>query len=273
MGDRRCNVFNNANPSSGKAMLVRPNSTMESFLQQASEKLRIRGTTIYNEHGGEIDDLDLVRDNDNLYISAGEPFHAKGGPARAAVKGNSTLYSIAIMGPGSVGKSALTLQYVQGIFVIDYDPTIEDAYRKNLSIDGDACMLDILDTAGQEDYVALRNCWCREKDGFLLVFSVDSRSTFVELPSFYEQLQTLNEHKMPPVILVGNKCDTDERQVSEEEGRQMAQRFGAAAYIETSAKKNINVERAFLQIIREIRKTRSNAPIPAPEKKSWCFLF
>ena len=89
----------------------------------------------------------------------------------------SPLISIAVMGPGSVGKSALTLQYVQGVFMEEYgkyfifgwncyelrplshdtDPTIEDAYRKNTVIDAEPCMLDILDTAGQEVSLVMKN--------------------------------------------------------------------------------------------------------------------
>lgn len=45
-------------------------------------------------------------------------------------------------------KSALTVQFVQGIFVEKYDPTIEDSYRKQVEIDGQQCMMEILDTAG-----------------------------------------------------------------------------------------------------------------------------
>lgn len=53
----------------------------------------------------------------------------------------------------------MTLRYVQGVFVKDYDPTIEDAYRKSILLDDANCVLDILDTAGQEDYTALRSTW------------------------------------------------------------------------------------------------------------------
>ena len=51
---------------------------------------------------------------------------------------------------GGVGKSALTIQLIQNHFVPEYDPTIEDSYRKQVVIDGETCLLDILDTAGQE---------------------------------------------------------------------------------------------------------------------------
>jgi len=55
-------------------------------------------------------------------------------------------YKIVVLGSGGVGKSALTVQFVQGIFVEKYDPTIEDSYRKQVEVDGQQCMLEILDT-------------------------------------------------------------------------------------------------------------------------------
>jgi small GTP-binding protein len=57
-------------------------------------------------------------------------------------------YKLVVLGSGGVGKSALTVQFVQGIFVEKYDPTIEDSYRKQVEIDGQQCMMEILDTAG-----------------------------------------------------------------------------------------------------------------------------
>lgn len=61
-------------------------------------------------------------------------------------------YKIVVLGSGGVGKSALTVQFVQGIFVEKYDPTIEDSYRKQVEVDGQQCMLEILDTAGTVSY-------------------------------------------------------------------------------------------------------------------------
>lgn len=61
-------------------------------------------------------------------------------------------YKIVVLGSGGVGKSALTVQFVQGIFVEKYDPTIEDSYRKQVEVDGQQCMLEILDTAGTVCY-------------------------------------------------------------------------------------------------------------------------
>ena len=75
---------------------------------------------------------------------------------------------------GGVGKSALTIQLIQNHFVDEYDPTIEDSYRKQVVIDGETCLLDILDTAGQEEYSAMRDQYMRTGEGFLIVFAVNN---------------------------------------------------------------------------------------------------
>lgn len=73
----------------------------------------------------------------------------------------------------------------------EYDPTIEDSYRKNCIIDGEPALLDVLDTAGQEEYSAMREQYMRTGEGFLLVYSVTSRSSFEELTTFYQQIPEL----------------------------------------------------------------------------------
>ena len=65
-------------------------------------------------------------------------------------------YKLVVVGGGGVGKSALTIQLIQSHFVDEYDPTIEDSYRKACVVDDQQVMLDILDTAGQEEYLAMR---------------------------------------------------------------------------------------------------------------------
>lgn len=61
-------------------------------------------------------------------------------------------YKLVVVGGGGVGKSALTIQFVQSHFVDEYDPTIEDSYRKQFVVDEEVALLDVLDTAGQEEY-------------------------------------------------------------------------------------------------------------------------
>ncbi len=117
-------------------------------------------------------------------------------------------YKIVVLGSGGVGKSALTVQFVQGIFVEKYDPTIEDSYRKQVEVDGQQCMLEILDTAGtvsmsiqflviswlnfvftlQEQFTAMRDLYMKNGQGFVLVYSITAQSTFNDLQDLREQI-------------------------------------------------------------------------------------
>lgn len=162
-------------------------------------------------------------------------------------------YKLVVVGGGGVGKSALTIQLIQSHFVDEYDPTIEDSYRKQCTIDGEQTLLDVLDTAGQEEYSAMREQYMRTGEGFLLVYSINSRNSLEELSSFYEQILRVKDSENVPVLIVGNKCDLEiERQVSYDEGKALANRFGCK-FIETSAKQRINVEEAFYDLVRTIK--------------------
>lgn len=97
-------------------------------------------------------------------------------------------YKIVVLGSGGVGKSALTVQFVQGIFVEKYDPTIEDSYRKQMEVDGQQCMLEILDTAGTEQFTAMRDLYMKNGQGFVLVYSITAQSTFNDLQDLREQI-------------------------------------------------------------------------------------
>ncbi|KAI9022325.1 ras-like protein 3 [Phycomyces nitens] len=163
-------------------------------------------------------------------------------------------YKLVIVGGGGVGKSALTIQFIQAQFVDEYDPTIEDSYRKQCMIDEEIALLDVLDTAGQEEYSAMREQYMRNGEGFVLVYSITSRLSFDEVNTFYQQIRRVKDRDHFPMVLVGNKCDLDgERQVTIQEGRDRARQFNCP-FRETSAKQKINVEDSFYQVVREIRR-------------------
>ena len=92
--------------------------------------------------------------------------------------GSASLHKVIMVGSGGVGKSALTLQFMYDEFVEDYEPTKADSYRKKVVLDGEEVQIDILDTAGQEDYAAIRDNYFRSGEGFLCVFSITEDESF-----------------------------------------------------------------------------------------------
>lgn len=171
-------------------------------------------------------------------------------------------YKLVVVGGGGVGKSALTIQFIQSHFVDEYDPTIEDSYRKQCIIDEEVALLDVLDTAGQEEYGAMREQYMRTGEGFLLVYSITSRSSFEEVSTFHQQILRVKDKDYFPIVVVANKCDLEyERQVQPHEGRELAKRFNAQC-IETSAKQRVNVDEAFIAVVRAIRRYQKESGPP-----------
>jgi len=167
-----------------------------------------------------------------------------------------TEYKLVVVGGGGVGKSALTIQFIQNHFVDEYDPTIEDSYRKQVVIETETCLLDILDTAGQEEYSAMRDQYMRTGEGFILVYSITSRNSFEEISSFREQINRAKDDSTPPIVVVGNKKDLEqERVVNYSEGVELAKSF-RCPFLESSAKARINVDEAFTEVVKEIRRKK-----------------
>jgi GTPase KRas protein len=222
--------------------------------------------------------------------------------------GKMALYKLVVLGDGGVGKTALTIQVsippIPGMcspwgltrlqlclnhFVETYDPTIEDSYRKQVQIDGQSCMLEVLDTAGQEEYTALRDQWIRDGEGFVLVYSISSRASFARIEKFHRQIQRVKESSQSgspsypgsplstssiasgtfgpaPVMLVGNKCDRiTEREVSTQEGYSLAKEL-RCDFVEASAKNCVNVEKAFFDVVRQLRRQKQQFHRPSERR-------
>lgn len=166
-----------------------------------------------------------------------------------------TEYKLVVVGAGGVGKSALTIQLIRHYFVDEYDPTIEDSYRKQVVIDGETCLLDILDTAGQEEYSAMRDQYMRTGEGFLLVFAVNNAKSFDDIAMYREQIKRVKDTDDVPMVLVANKCDLQVRSIDLKDTKEAAQSYNIP-FIETSAKTRMGVDDAFYTLVREIRRDR-----------------
>lgn len=186
-------------------------------------------------------------------------------------------YKLVVLGEGGVGKSAITIQFTSSVFAADYDPTIEDAYRIDAEVDGEVVGLDILDTAGQEVFSAVRDRYMRDGEGFILVYSLTERATFAPISKISEQIKRVKDtDQHVPIVLVGNKSDmADKREVSNGEGELLARQL-KCPFFETSAKMRVNIDECFHEVVREIKKcqqelNRQNQE--KPSERSCCVLL
>jgi hypothetical protein len=185
----KVNVHSNLRHEEAAAVLyVNPKMMpMGEFRREAVEKAGVssssRNIKLFLASGAELERLDQLRNNDRLYVSSGEPFF------KQTESADSSLIRISILGGGGVGKSAITLRFVRDFFVQNWEATIEDAYRKTMKVDGEAVTLEILDTAGQEDFSTLRAQWMMDKEGYIFVYSLVDRESVEQLHSFIELLE------------------------------------------------------------------------------------
>ena len=120
-------------------------------------------------------------------------------------------YKVAIIGSTGVGKSSLCLQFARNKFPENYEPTIEDYYRKQVTLDGQQIMFDLIDTAGQEGNLTNLNALIKQANGYLLVYDITRKDSFLEAKEFRNRILNVKNCSVVPLVLVGNKLDREER--------------------------------------------------------------
>ncbi|KAF6005309.1 hypothetical protein F1559_004263 [Cyanidiococcus yangmingshanensis] len=177
----------------------------------------------------------------------------------AAAAGAQRIRRIAVLGARGVGKSALTIRFCEGTFPESYLPTIEDTYQATLrGHDDEVYALEIVDTAGQDEYSSLGAQVTIGIDGYVLLYSVRDASSFEMIRYIYQRLVATLGGDQIPKILVGNQIDESlDREVDYEEGIQVAESIGAA-FCECSARTGTNVVEVFRILLDEIERSGSN---------------
>lgn len=185
---------------------------------------------------------------------------------------------LVIVGDGACGKTCLLIVFSKDQFPEVYVPTVFENYVADIEVEGKNVELALWDTAGQEDYDRLRPLSYPDTDVILMCFSIDNPDSLENIP---EKWTPEVNHFCPntPIILVGNKKDlrNDEATKAElakmkqepvkpEEGRAVADKIGAFAYIENSAKSKDGV--------REVFETATRAALQVKKsKKGKCLLL
>ncbi|XP_026203133.1 rab7 domain-containing protein [Anabas testudineus] len=164
-------------------------------------------------------------------------------------KGPVTL-KIILIGNSGVGKSSFMNRYVNHRFTSMYRATIgTDFFSKTVSVDGESVTLQIWDTAGTERFQSLGTPLYRGAHCCMLVFDVTSKASFLALEGWKKEFLIQGEAEDPshfPFIVLGNKTDLNDREVSRRTALQWCEDIGAE-YFEGSAKDDIDVEKPFLR--------------------------
>ena len=178
-------------------------------------------------------------------------------------------YRIAVVGTGNVGKSSITIQFIQDFFVPEYDPTIEDSYRKMFQLGSRKYLLDILDTAGEEDYSFSWDQYFRECHGFLMVFDI-TEPTSLNIDFYVDRILKTKQVEKIPMVIAANKCDLEDlRKFSTNDGNELAKKYDCP-FFETSAKTRINIPDIFISLIEEIETINLIIPKPVKKKQREC---
>ena len=162
-------------------------------------------------------------------------------------------YKVAIIGSTGVGKSSLCLQFTRNKFPENYEPTVEDYYRKKVNLDGEQVMFEIIDTAGQEGDLAILDSLIKQANGYLLVYDLTRKDSFNEMKEFRNRILDAKHCSKVPLVLVGNKLDNKEqREISNDIAQQQADEWNCKL-MEVSAKTKNNLENAFIECARMIK--------------------
>mmetsp|Transcript_15653 Transcript_15653/g.26909 ORF Transcript_15653/g.26909 Transcript_15653/m.26909 type:complete len:187 (+) Transcript_15653:58-618(+) len=174
-----------------------------------------------------------------------------------------------VMGFRAVGKSTITVRFVENQFTDTYNPTIENTYLKPIKHRGREYDCEIIDTSGQDEFSIFQSQYAIGIHGYILVYSVNNAQSFELVQIINDKILNAIGATHVPRLLVGNKCDLKDRVIPTAQGRALAQEWDCR-FVECSAKMNQNIDDIFVGMLDEV--DRDSAPMEPKKKDSGCIL-
>ena len=160
------------------------------------------------------------------------------------------VFKVITLGDSGVGKSSIIKRFISGKFETKTISTIGfGSFNKEIELkNGTKMKLNIIDTAGQENYKALSTSYIKNADGVLFVFAYNSKESFEGIKQWLNNYKEINPNldfnKKIPAYLVGNKSDL-ELEIDKEEIEKLKEDNNFYGYIDTSAKEGNNINEVF----------------------------
>ncbi|EDR29399.1 hypothetical protein, conserved [Entamoeba dispar SAW760] len=170
-------------------------------------------------------------------------------------------YKLVVFGASRIGKTSTILQFIGGRFIETYQPSGDETYQKTIQIDNKRVEIDISDVCVSEESKGSTHYYIRTRDGFILMYSITSRYSFDLIQDIHNEIYRIRDKEMNehiPCIIVGNKSElTEEREVGTEEGMKYSESV-RCHFIESSAKRNENINEIFEIITKDVIKYKEN---------------
>ena len=156
---------------------------------------------------------------------------------------------VVLVGDTKVGKSCVLSRFVQGTFDRNMPATIGAAFlTKVITTSTGPVRLQLWDTAGQEKFRSLAPMYYRSSAVAIMVYDVTSKESLDSLDDWATEISDKAPHNIKFVV-IGNKIDmADQRVISTDEGKNIAQQLGASLFGETSAKTGEGINEIFNKI-------------------------
>ena len=175
--------------------------------------------------------------------------------------GKGKKLQIITLGDHMVGKTSILKRFNDGTFSFSTYTTIGiDFVAKDIKIGAEKVPIKIWDTAGQDRFHTITHSFYKQCQGVLLVFDVGSRKSF---ESIHKWMNNIQNHADKGIIkyLIGNKSDTDKKEVEEGEALKVAKDYGMT-YFEASARLNKNITEAITSLVKDIKAQGGEAAKP-----------
>ena len=171
-------------------------------------------------------------------------------------KNDNMVAKILTIGESGVGKTCILLRYTDNKFIKHHLTTIGIDYKtKDVNINNKSIKLKIWDTAGQERFRNITQQYYKGADGIVLVFDLTDRNSFEKIREWMQQITSYTQKDSIGIVLLGNKCDAENKAVTNQEASDIAAEFNMK-FFETSAMNNINIEDSFTHLSTEIMKIK-----------------